>query len=405
MNVYCAGSRSSHQIPKCLNDEKDQSIFLPLDPSIFDFDLIKIVACGYSCSFFLTESNHLFCCGQNSHGQLGIGTSSPQQSVLLKDKVKISNYSDIEKIYSGDTFSFFILKDGTLLRCGRNGLEGYIGAEGLEEIHTPEALKNPVWNNAKVEKVAYGYYHSIVLTDEGKIYGTGQNSRKQLGLKDSEVYTAYQSLKINDFCNEKIKDIACGVFHSLCVTKDGNLYGCGADSNNELGEPMLEWTKIRSGISKIFCGSLGSMALTVSDELYICGDNGSFELGVNKESKSSKWSKHNTLSGIGLETIGYYTYQSIFITKSGKVFVAGNNHSCQLGIKATESTVVLQRNKILEEAMMKHYDCEPHVTGGFQHMIVYFTKSLGRNMESYMKNNLHDIKCKVNLSDIKIKWS
>ena len=131
------------------------------------------------------------------------------------------------------------------------------------------------------------------------------------------------------------------------------------------------WTKVCLSvpIAKVFCGSLSSIALSVDDKVFVQGDNGSRELGLNRD-QIAEWEMNEELSGIGMREIGIFTYQTIFITWTNQVFVAGSNNSDQLGIR---NSAVLQRHTTLESYCNKHLHMIPHITGGFQHMIVYFT--------------------------------
>ena len=99
------------------------------------------------------------------------------------------------------------------------------------------------------------------------------------------------------------------------------------------------------------------------------------ELGFESE-RISNWKIHRELSGIGIQEVGIYTYQTIFITKSNQVFVCGNNTSNQLGVidKKESSSLGYYRHSTLEKYCKEHSSMVPHVTGGFQHMIVYFAK-------------------------------
>ena len=124
-------------------------------------------------------------------------------------------------------------------------------------------------------------------------------------------------------------------------------------------------------ISKVFSGSLSSIALTNNDEILVIGDNGSGELGLGMSERIHNWTLHPELSGTGIETVGIYTYQTIFITKSKQVFVCGNNSSSQLGVIEKKA---LQRHTTVERFCREHSGLTPHVTGGFQHMIVYFAR-------------------------------
>ena len=207
-----------------ISDETND--FSPVPASTFRNEVIRNVACGYRCSFFLTESDHLYACGQNSSGELGWGEKTEEYQKLARDKTIIPSYGMIDYILSGDTFTFFVMKgktsimpdlvielifiDGTFLRCGSNG-EGYIGAGAEPYLDTPAPVKNPPWKNNRVDKISFGYYHSVVLSNNslyhtGKVPGQGHISNMYETIIPSQA-------KIMG----KVVDVACGVFNILCI--------------------------------------------------------------------------------------------------------------------------------------------------------------------------------------------
>ena len=155
--------------------------------------------------------------------------------------------------------------DGTFLRCGSNS-EGYIGAGQEGMLHTPTAVVDPPWKTSRVDKIAFGYYHSVVLSNNiiycsGKVPGSGVSLTYTIDDKQMKTMG-------------KVVDVACGVFNILCVNDKGDLFGIG--QTTDYAESTI-WTKMTVGspISRIFSGSLSSIALTANDEIAVFGDNGS----------------------------------------------------------------------------------------------------------------------------------
>jgi len=152
----------------------------------------------------------LYSCGQNNSAELGWGYRTESNQPLSKDKTIIKpSYSFIDYILSGDTFSFFVLKDGSFLRCGSNS-EGYIGAGEHPCIETPSPVTNPPWGNARISKITFGYYHTVVLANN-IIYSSG----KVPGEGVRNVYEPISSSVVETI--GKIVDVASGVFHTICL--------------------------------------------------------------------------------------------------------------------------------------------------------------------------------------------
>ena len=132
------------------------------------------------------------------------------------------------------------------------------------------------------------------------------------------------------------------------------------------------WTRmnIDAPVSKIFCGSLSGIAITSQDEVYCWGDNGSGETGI-PSSRVSNWTMNHDLCYKEITNVGIHTYQTIILTRSGQVLICGNNSNNQLGA-VMETSQGVKRSPQLEELCRKFSNKTAFVTGGFQHMIVYF---------------------------------
>jgi alpha-tubulin suppressor-like RCC1 family protein len=82
--------------------------------------------------------------------------------------------------------------------------------------------------------VSFGNFYSPLLTSSGDIYGWGENKFGQIeNGSDSE----YQLIpfKMNCSITEKFKAISCGFFHSLALTEGGRVHSCGRNNFGQLG--------------------------------------------------------------------------------------------------------------------------------------------------------------------------
>lgn len=99
--------------------------------------------------------------------------------------------------------------------------------------------------------------------------------------------------------DQQVVQAACGETHSICLCKDGSIFGWGLSLYGQLGlgfssdsfEPGLGQEKSKvpeprrietlkdEQVAKIFCGSTFSLFLTKTGELYGCGMNDLGQLG------------------------------------------------------------------------------------------------------------------------------
>ena len=101
--------------------------------------------------------------------------------------------------------------------------------------------------------------HHFAVTDKGEVYAWGRNEKGQLGLgdtKDRKVPTL-----IKDLTGHKISKVAVGRNHSLFLTDEGKVLGCG---DNRFGQVhgkniMIKTPELISwdgpSASRISCGA------------------------------------------------------------------------------------------------------------------------------------------------------
>jgi len=84
--------------------------------------------------------------------------------------------------------------------------------------------------------VAAGGLHTVAVTIEGELWVWGYGRIGQLGLGDKTDRLAPTLMRAEAvFGGSPVLTVACGVYHSLVVTKDGALWTFGGGSHGELG--------------------------------------------------------------------------------------------------------------------------------------------------------------------------
>lgn len=113
---------------------------------------------------------------------------------------------------------------------------------GFSTLQIPYMLDhlmlNPRLFNVRIKKVAAGDNHCLFLTEDGFVYGMGNNTDSQL-----LIYNKNHELKRGNVlvptlllwfveCNVRVKDIACAGCFSAFVTTDDELYTVGRFRSN-----------------------------------------------------------------------------------------------------------------------------------------------------------------------------
>lgn len=84
-----------------------------------------------------------------------------------------------------------------------------------------------------IKKIGAGKFHSVFLTESGKLYTVGFNMYGQCGISNS-IYAHAEEIVEVFTDNLKIKDISVGWHHTLILSEDNRLYGFGARKNGQI---------------------------------------------------------------------------------------------------------------------------------------------------------------------------
>uniref|UniRef100_A0A0B6ZY47 Protein RCC2 homolog n=1 Tax=Arion vulgaris TaxID=1028688 RepID=A0A0B6ZY47_9EUPU len=191
------------------------------------------------------------------------------------------------------------LLSGELLFCGATNWD-LVGRKAL-----PKGMKNVggpnLWSpnrisnlkGVKIRTVVSGCTaaHCVAITSEGKVYVWGRNEKGQLGLGHTDRQDAPQL--VESFQGQNIVYAACGRKHTLFLTENGTVFGCGENKMGQLGlgnqsEQVLSPTQIRYNgppIRRISCGGEFSVISDISGNVYSFGCPEYGQLGHNTDGK------------------------------------------------------------------------------------------------------------------------
>ncbi|CRH00247.1 UVB-resistance protein UVR8 homologue, putative [Plasmodium relictum] len=225
--------------------------------------------------------------------------SSVKVGEINKMPVKIPNFenANIEKLSAGCNHAAFIV-DGKIFTYGLND-KGQLG----RQLDENEKQKNyslipkevDISNNVKFKNVSCGFKHTLAIDENNDLYswGWGGNFFKGAnGLGQGNKENVTSPKKVESFKNEDTEfvNICCGDQHSLALTKNGKVYGCGRGEFGRLGrgnhgdqlffEEIEFFTSNNIIIKDICCGHSFSAALSINGELYVWGRNDYGQLGI-----------------------------------------------------------------------------------------------------------------------------
>lgn len=155
---------------------EDPLIALPT--AIAGVDDVVDVAAGFShtCVVRRTGGGTVWCFGQNSRGQLGLGTP-PEADGLVPQQVP--GLTGITRVDAGALSTCAVGASGRVW-CWGTGLQGKLGDGKRQDSRTPVQVANLTG----VVRLSVGENHACALTSRGTPYCWGSNRYGQLGTGD-----------------------------------------------------------------------------------------------------------------------------------------------------------------------------------------------------------------------------
>ena len=298
--------------------------------------------------------------GNNSHGE----TTHDNYDMLDIPRVsfKLKN-EKIRKIFCGWDNSLAINEDGEVLAWGNN--KSYqCGVEIKEDDEKTKSISTPI-NITKAHNAPFkcidascGNEHTLVLSQEGEVYGFGLNVDGVLGIENNFDYKISNFTKIH--FDEKIKSISCGTVHNLALSQTGKVYSWGSAQGGQLGQSEKFLTSqpdfaTNLNISKptvinlpqkmtmISAGEAHSMSLAESSRVYTWGFGSNGQLGLHfcedSYEPGTGMSKSRVLTPQlmftfteKVKTVKCGKTFTMFITDNDELYGCGVNDLYQLGI-------------------------------------------------------------------------
>ncbi|MGN1339974.1 MAG: Ig-like domain-containing protein [Oscillospiraceae bacterium] len=309
---------------------------------------IDTIAVGENHSLVIKSDMSLWAAGDNSKGQLGVGTQTANSNgVKVMEKVAY--------VEANDDVSFAIDTSGTLYGWGDNS-DGQINpSASTEYISKPQKLMEDVAG------VSAGDEHTIVLKQDGTVVGWGGNEHGELGFTSNGKKNAEKQLMTNAV------DIAAGDGFTLIVTKSGEVYACGNNENGQLGNssykdsPALERV-ITSGAVQVEAGNDHSVVLMSDGTVMAAGSNEYGQLGTDNGTVS------NYFDNVGVKNV-----QSVFaggnssgaVTENGVLYVWGAGENGQLHNGEADNVFIPEQltNGVISVAFGEHHSLMLKNTG------------------------------------------
>jgi len=287
--------------------------------------IIDITA-GFDHFFALNEFGVITGWGDNSEGQL---TNSLEYNDAngnftgIWSATNVGKLSGVKKISSNYLHSLAILSDNTITGWGSNE-EGQV--VGVTNYNDENNLFTGDWTNlgtnfvteiTNASSISVGMYHSLVLLDDGRVFGWGDDTYGQ-------AYTENGS--------NNITGISAGGYHSLAIINqnDGTILGWGDDSYYQVSAGSN-----LTGVKMVSAGHLHSFALLNNGKITGWGWNDDGQVAGIKQNDSNgiftgNWENTTVGKLTGVKSIYAGWFHTLALLENNKVTGWGFNNVGQL---------------------------------------------------------------------------
>eukprot|EP01083_Nonionella_stella_P094853 266237_1 len=244
-------------------------------------------------TFWITKNNKIYANGWNNKYQLGIKEGNKdtyKEPMLLRNLTDMQ--LDIVDIKCAFNYSLCLTSNGKVFatafsKYGGNGPVHYKRhPRKWREIKIATVWSCGKWREIKIKiiQIETGYYHSLMLDENGSVWSCGKNQKGQIGRSHFKTNARDEPQVIPYFQQNgiKIKHIKCGGNYSLATSYQHqrhtayswgqNKFGqCGDGGTANLHTPKLIFSA--SNVNRIQCGRNHSYVCVDNERHFLFGNN------------------------------------------------------------------------------------------------------------------------------------
>jgi alpha-tubulin suppressor-like RCC1 family protein len=310
----------------------------------------------YAQFTMLVTNNTIYGAGDNTFGALGLGNNTtPILTLTPADYTGAIAGKRVKYITSGVYHAVAIMTDDTVWGAGYNGLYGQLGLQGLDNSNNAFVFTQMLTTGAVSSKTAKyiscGSNHTIILMTDGTVWGAGDNSVGQLGLTNAtSPVTTFTQMVFTGAVSGKIPKYVSSGQHTMILMEDGTVWGTGYNGLAALGignttTPITVLTQLINTTGRtpayIAVGAAYTIILMTDYTIWGVGKNNLGQLGINNTNSPITTFTQMIFTG----TVATKTPKAIssglehvnVLMTDGTIWGTGNNSSGQLGLTNTTS--------------------------------------------------------------------
>jgi len=275
--VWAFGDNSAGELGSgnYTNSSQPVQVLAPSGQSGFLQGIVAIAADNNE-SFAVDNQGNLWAWGQNTNGQLGIGTTTNTNL-----PVQVPGISGAVAVSSSQYHTLVLKSDGTVWGWGAN-TSGQVGNGAMtpwetQPVQVMAAAGQPLQG---IVAVSAGASHTLSLDNQGNVWAWGANGSGQLGNGDSTGAAQAYPVQVTAVANAVA--VVAGTLNGYALESNGSIWAWGDNSIGELGNGgagNLSVTPVQvSGLVSMI-GLGNQFAFDTSNTLWAWGDNSHGQLG------------------------------------------------------------------------------------------------------------------------------
>lgn len=176
----------------------------------------------------------------------------------------------VKTVGCGLRHSVLVKEDGGVFGCG-SSKRSQLGLGDKKDFTTWKEI--PELKDKRVVQLALGQHFTVALSQEGKLFGFGDNKHGQLRMNDQKEIETVTEITTS----KKVKKVVCGWTHTIIQSEDDILDGWGRNDYCQLGGPTP------LSVSDVYSGSEHVLAVRSADKKLVswgwnehgnCGNGG-----------------------------------------------------------------------------------------------------------------------------------
>lgn len=378
-----------------------------------------IVTSGRNSSLLLSKQNIVYGWGLWGENNDVSNSKKLLKPTDLSKNIKLEENEEFIEVFSGEQHSFILTSKSRVFAMGSGekgqlGYSDYLFKSNPIDITSIFSLKT----DEKIKHIACGSDFNVALTSNHRVLTFGNSNNGKLGIASDALIEVVYDITNNFIMQEDdyIIDVDCGASHTLALSNNGYLYGWGDNQFSQLSldEPIIYTPTLidilGATITKIECGRFTSYVISNQAQLYGFGSDSHGQLATHKPPlyNSIKAKPYLMNSSFTFESGEYikdvisgYNF-AIVKTNLNNYYSFGDNSSGQLANNGTLTTSIPQ--KIEYETLLESQDEIVSISCGENHCIAISKNkhilAWGSNLYGQLSSDENMVQINTKITDI-----